>query len=49
MLDKNDPEDRLIRWILISLGSAAVLGFLATAAVVSILISMNFNIMEWLE
>ncbi|MDX2080013.1 MAG: hypothetical protein SFU53_04455 [Terrimicrobiaceae bacterium] len=49
MLNPNDPEDRLIRWILISLGSAAVLGFVATATVVSILVSMNFNIMEWME
>ncbi len=49
MLDMNDPEDRQIRWILISASAAAVLGFLVTVLVVAVLISMNFNVMEWME
>ena len=49
MLDSHDPEDRLIRFILVSAASATVLGLLATATVVAIMISMNFNFFNWME
>ncbi len=49
MLDTKDPEDRLIRMILIGAASVAVLGLVFTATVVAVLVSMNFNVMNWLE
>jgi len=49
MLDTNDPEDRQIRLILLSAASAAVLGLLTSALVVAVMISMNFNILSWME
>ncbi len=49
MLDTNDPEDRRIRVILISAASVAVLGLLATATVVAVMISANFNFLSWME
>ena len=49
MLDTNDPEDRQIKVILLSAAGAAVLGALAFAAVVAVMISMNFNFLNWME
>lgn len=49
MLDTNDPEDRQIRVILLSAASVAVLGILTTTLVVAVMISMNFNILNWME
>jgi hypothetical protein len=44
-----DPQDKLIRTILLSAAAAAVLGFLATVLVVAALISANWNFMQWME
>jgi len=49
MLDTNDPEDRQIKVILLSAASVAVLGILTFAAVVAVMISMNFNFLNWME
>lgn len=49
MLDSTDPEDRQIRIILISAATLAVLGFLATATALTVMISMNFNFLNWME
>ena len=45
----NDPQDPLIRTILVSAASAAVLGFVAAALVVTAMISANWNFMQWME
>ena len=45
----NDPQDPLIRTILLSTATAAVLGFVATVLVVTAMISANWNFMEWME
>ena len=44
-----DPEDRLIRRILIAIPTVAVLGFLLTVLLITVMVSYNFNILEWLE
>lgn len=49
MLDTNDPEDRQIRVILISAATAAVLGLVAIATVVAVMVSANFNFLNWME
>jgi len=49
MFDTNDPEDRQIRVILITAASAALLGILTAAIVVTVMISMNFNFLNWME
>lgn len=49
MSDIQDPEDRLIRRILIAVPTVAVLGFLATVVVITVMVSYNFNILDWLE
>jgi hypothetical protein len=49
MSDMQDPEDRLIRRILIVVPTVAALGFLATVVLITVMISYNFNILDWLE
>ncbi len=49
MNDHRDPEELLIRRALIGLPVFLVAGFLATVAVVTVMLSYNFNPMNWLE
>ncbi|MFZ4597067.1 MAG: hypothetical protein ACOYNN_00335 [Terrimicrobiaceae bacterium] len=49
MLNTNDPEDRQIRIILLSAAAAAVVGFLVVVTGVAVLVSMNFNVLNWME
>ena len=49
MSEIQEAEDRLIRRILIAIPTVVLLGFLATVALVTVMISYNFNILDWLE
>lgn len=49
MSDIQDAEDRLIRRILIAVPTLAALGFLVTALLITVMVSYNFNILDWLE
>ena len=49
MSDIEDAEDRLIRRILIAVPAVAVLGFLLTVVLITVMVSCNFNILEWVE
>lgn len=49
MMETQDPEDPLIRFILISAASVTVAGFLFSAATAAVLVSLNFNILNWME
>lgn len=49
MSDIEDPEDRLIRKILIAVSAVAALGFLGTVLLITVMVSYNFNILDWLE
>ena len=49
MSEIEDKEDRLIRKILIAVPTFAVLGFLATVLLITVMVSCNFNILDWLE
>ena len=42
-------EDRLIRRLLIAVPVFVVGGFLATVGLVAIMVSANFNVLNWLE
>ena len=42
-------EDTVIRSILVLLPTFLVAGFLATALVVTVMISENFNFLNWME
>ncbi|MBE2205319.1 MAG: hypothetical protein IAE94_13380 [Chthoniobacterales bacterium] len=49
MFDIQDPEDRQIRVILLSAATAVVAGFLSSAVILAVMISMNFNFLNWME
>ena len=49
MSEIQDAEDRLIRRILIVVPTIVLLGFLTTVALITVMVSYNFNILEWLE
>jgi hypothetical protein len=49
MSEIQDPEDRLIRRILIAAPTVAVVGFLLTVLLITVMVSYNFNILEWVE
>ena len=44
-----DPEDRFIRNLLILAGAGAAVGLLTVATVVTVMVSANFNILNWME
>lgn len=45
----NDPQDPLIRTILLSAAAAALLGLVSAVLVVTAMISANWNFMQWME
>lgn len=45
----NDPQNPLIRTILLSTAAAAVLGLVSAVLVVTAMISANWNFMQWME
>jgi len=49
MSQESEKEDRLIRAVLIGGASAAVLGIVTLFTVVAVMISYNFNILNWME
>ena len=49
MSENQDAEDRLIRRILIAIPTLVLLGFLATVGLITVMISYNFNVLDWLE
>jgi hypothetical protein len=49
MLDIQDPENRKIRFILITAGVSAVLALCFAAVVIAVMISYNFNFLQWME
>ena len=49
MTDPRDSEELLIRRALIGLPVFLVAGFLATVAVVTVMVAYNFNPLNWLE
>lgn len=44
-----DKEDILIRRLLIGASAAAVLGILTVATAVAVMVSYNFNFLQWME
>ena len=44
-----DPEDRFIRNLIILGATGAAVGLLTVATVVTVLVSANFNVLQWME
>jgi hypothetical protein len=48
-MTNRDPEDAFIRNLVISASTVAVLGLLAVGTVITVMVSANFNILNWME
>jgi hypothetical protein len=48
-MQSREPVDQFIRTLLILAGTGAVAGVLTLAAVITVLVSANFNILNWME
>jgi hypothetical protein len=48
MVEQN-PEDRFIRNLLLIASSLALLGALTLATIITVLVSANFNVLNWIE
>jgi hypothetical protein len=48
-MDTQDPEDRFIRNLVILASTGAVMGILAAATAITVMVSANFNILNWME
>jgi len=44
-----DPEDRFIRNLIILGSTGAVVGLLTVATAITVMVSANFNILNWME
>lgn len=44
-----DPEDRFIRQLIIIAGTGVALSVLVFATIVTVMVSTNFNILQWME
>lgn len=49
MTDTNKGEEGFIRSLIIAASAAALVGVLVLAALVTVLVSSNFNILQWME
>lgn len=48
-LPTKDPEDRLIRNMIVITLSTAAVGILALAMIVTVMVGANFNVLQWME
>ncbi len=48
-MQARDPEDQFIRSLIILAATGAVAGFLAVSTIITVLVSANFNVLNWLE
>ena len=48
-MSERTPEDQLIRSLVILASTGAVLGLLAVGTVITVMVSANFNILNWME
>ena len=44
-----DPEDRFIRNLVILAGTGAAVGLITVATLIAVMVSANFNILNWME
>ncbi len=44
-----DPEDRLIRNMIVIALSTTAVGILALAMIITVMVGANFNILQWME
>ncbi|MFZ9932230.1 MAG: hypothetical protein ACO3YO_09480 [Chthoniobacterales bacterium] len=48
-MSEHSPEDGLIRSLLILVSTGALLGVLTIGTVITVMVSENFNVLNWME
>ncbi len=48
-MHQHDDEDRFIANVVVATSSAAVLAVLVAAIIITVMVSANFNILQWME
>lgn len=48
-MQTREPEDELIRWLVLLAATGAAIGLLILTVVVTVMVSANFNILNWME
>ena len=48
-MSEDTPEGQLIRSLVILASTGAVLGLLTVGTVITVMVSANFNILNWME
>ena len=48
-MSERTPEDQLIRTLAILASTAAVTGLLVLGTVITVMVSANFNVLQWME
>ena len=48
-MQTRNPEDEFIRWLILLAGTGTAIGLLAVALIITVMVSANFNILNWME
>ena len=48
-MQTGDPQDQLIRTLVILAGTGTAVGLLTVATIITVMVSANFNILNWME
>jgi len=48
-METRDPEDQFVRTLLILGATGAFVGLLTVATIITVMVSANFNILNWME
>jgi hypothetical protein len=48
-MNQQDPEDQFIRALVLIASTAFAFGLIVVATLVTVLVSANFNVLEWME
>ncbi|MDA0293560.1 MAG: hypothetical protein O2957_06105 [Verrucomicrobia bacterium] len=48
-MQARDPEDNFIQWLILLAATGTAMGLLTLAVIITVLVSANFNILNWME
>jgi hypothetical protein len=48
-METRDPEDEFIRWLILLAATGTAIGLFIGAVVITVLVSANFNVLNWME
>lgn len=48
-MQARNPEDNFIQWLILLAAAGTAIGLLTLAVIVTVMVSANFNILNWME